>query len=301
VDKPNTLIYLFSYRRVKVDPNSVQVAPNEIPLVSQPVRVGGPGTTWIRDTRVPTPLDATSGTYTTVQESWADSHFGSQANFNRFDATNASYYSFGKLNKWVLARNTRYAFERSYGPPQYELIPLPERLYAGGAQSLRGFGINSAGPRDSQTGFPIGGAGAFVNNTELRMPNPVLPYVGDSVGFVLFHDMGNVFENASDIWPSFLRTKQPHSYTCKDLSLEDQEVPHPGSSTGGAGTCSFNNFSHAVGLGVRYHTPVGPLRLDFSYNLNPPIYPVIIDYSGALPHVGQAPHFNVFFSIGQAF
>jgi outer membrane protein insertion porin family len=300
-DKANTLIYAFNYRRVKVDPNSVQVAPNEIPLVSQPVRVGGPGTTWIRDTRVPTPLDATSGTYSTFQEFWSDSHFGSQADFNRFDATNASYYSFGKVNKWVVARNTRFAFERSYGGPQFELIPLPERLYAGGAQSHRGFGINSAGPRDSQTGFPIGGAGAFINSTELRMPNPVLPYVGNSLGFVLFHDMGNVFENSSDIWPSFFRTKQPHSYTCKDLNLADQEVPHEDSSTGGAGTCSFNNFVHAVGLGLRYHTPVGPLRLDFSYNLNPPIYPVIIDYSGAAPHVGQAPHFNFFFSIGQAF
>jgi outer membrane translocation and assembly module TamA len=133
------------------------------------------------------------------------------------------------------------------------------------------------------------------------MPNPTLPYVGNSLGFVLFHDMGNVFENGSDIWPSFFRIKQPHSYTCKDLDIEDQEKQHEHSSTGGAGICSFNNFSHAVGLGLRYHTPIGPVRLDFSYNLNPPIYPVIVDYSGALPHVGQAPHFNFFFSIGQAF
>src|SRR6202012_444781 len=57
---PTTLIYQFTYRRVKVDPNSVQVAPNEIPLVSEPVRVGGPGVPWIRDTRRPTPLDAKS-------------------------------------------------------------------------------------------------------------------------------------------------------------------------------------------------------------------------------------------------
>ena len=301
VDKPNTLIYLFSYRRVKVDPNSVQVAPNEIPLVSQPVRVGGPGLTWIRDTRVPNPLDASSGTYNTVQETWADSHFGSQANFNRLDGTNSSYYKFGKLNQWIVARSTRIASERSYGTGDQELIPLPERLYAGGAQSHRGFGINAAGPRDSITGFPIGGAGAFINNTELRMPPPTLPYVGNSLGFVLFHDMGNVFENSSDIWSSFFRIKQPHSYTCKDLSLEDQEQPHEHSSTGGAGTCSFNNFVHAVGLGARYHTPVGPIRLDFSYNLNPPIYPIIIDYSGGPTRVGQAGHFNFFFSIGQAF
>ena len=306
VDKPNTLIYSFSYRRVKVDPNSVQVAPDEIPLVSQPVRVGGPGITWIRDTRVPTPLDATSGTYNTIIENWADSHFGSEADFNRIDGTNSSYYRFGKLNTWVLARSTRIASERSYGGDQYSLVPLPERLYAGGAQSHRGFGINGAGPRDSLTGFPIGGTGAFVNSTELRMPNPMLPYVGNSLGFVLFHDMGNVFEYASDIWPSFIRFRQPNREGCRNLNEQEQSVPHPGSPIGAAGLCSFNYFSHAVGLGLRYHTPVGPIRLDFSYNLNPPIYPIIIDYSSTptnpIPaHQGEAGHFNFFFSIGQAF
>jgi outer membrane protein assembly factor BamA len=61
-----------------------------------------------------------------------------------------------------------------------------------------------------------------------------------------------------------------------------------------------------VGLGVRYRTPIGPLRLDFSYNLNPPIFPVIVTYGTTNgqptpPHVGQAGHFNFFFSIGQAF
>jgi len=55
------------------------------------------------------------------------------------------------------------------------------------------------------------------------------------------------------------------------------------------------------GLGLRYKTPVGPIRVDFSYNLNPPVYPVIYDFNGAAPYEGQAPHFNFFFSIGQAF
>jgi outer membrane protein insertion porin family len=306
VNKPNTLIYSFSYRRVKVDPNSVQVAPDDIPLVSEPVRVGGPGLTWIRDTRVPTPLDATSGTFNTILESWADSHFGSETDFNRIDGTNSSYYKFGKLNTWVLARSTRIASQRAYGGSVYDVVPLPERLYAGGAQSHRGFGINAAGPRDSITGFPIGGTGAFINSTELRMPNPMLPYVGKSLGFVLFHDMGNVFEYSSDIWPSFIRFRQPNRAGCRNLNEEEQSVPHPNSPIGAAGLCSFNYFSHAVGIGLRYHTPVGPIRFDFSYNLNPPIYPVIIDYSSTPtnpipPHVGEAGHFNFFFSIGQAF
>ena len=67
------------------------------------------------------------------------------------------------------------------------------------------------------------------------------------------------------------------------------------------GTCDFNYYSHAVGLGARYKTPVGPIRLDFSYNLNPPTYPVLYDYTVNSPYVGKAGHFNFFFSIGQSF
>jgi len=306
-NRPNTLLYFFTYRRVVVDPNSVQLPPNEIPLVSEPVRVGGPGTTWIRDTRRPNPLDAHAGTYTSLQEFVTDNVFESEANFNRLDLTNSSYYSFGRQKNFVVARSTRFGYERSFGEDQYRYIPLPERLYAGGAQSLRGFAINSAGPRDSLTGFPVGGAGALVNSTELRFPNPNLPYVGNAVGFVLFHDMGNVFNNSSDIWPSAIRIKQPHSWTCKILDEAAQSQVTRASSTNPTGLCDFNDFSHAIGLGVRYHTPIGPLRFDFSYNLNPPIYPVIITYGThsngqpIAPYVGQAGHFNFFFSIGQAF
>jgi hypothetical protein len=58
-------------------------------------------------------------------------------------------------------------------------------------------------------------------------------------------------------------------------------------------------------MGMRYHTPVGPIRLDFSYNLNPPIYPINVNYSQsdiyANQHVGEAAHFNFFFSLGQTF
>lgn len=309
VNLPNTLIYQFTYRRVKVDPNSVQVSPNDIPLVSEPVRVGGPGVTWVRDTRRPTPLDAVAGTYTSFEEFATDNIFESEANFNRLDLTNSSYYQVGKRH-YVLARNTRFGFERSFGQGKYEYIPLPERLYAGGAQSLRAYSINSAGPRDSLTGFPIGGAGVFVNSGEIRFPNPNLPYFGTALGFVLFHDMGNVFNNSSDIWPSFFRVDQPHSATCRDkqyLTVAAQQAVSRSSSTNTTGTCDFNYFTHDVGLGLRYHTPIGPIRLDFSYTLNPPVYPVIITYgtnpdgSAIAPHSSHASNFNFFFSIGQAF
>lgn len=290
--RANTLIYSMTFRRVKVDQNSIQVAPETIPLLSQPVRVGGPGFTWIRDTR-DQPLDAHRGTYNSLQEFVASSSFGSEADFNRVDYTNSSYYQFGKRH-WVLARNTRYGFENPFGRPDLQAIPLPERLYAGGASSHRGFAINAAGPRDLQTGFPIGGQGAFVNTTEVRLPNPTLPFVGTSLGFVLFHDMGNVVETPTKIWSSAIRVRQPHQDACRVLTT---------SSTSSSSACSFDYFSHAVGLGVRYHTPIGPVRLDFSYNMNPPIYPVTFNSTARnfQPHVGQASHFNFFFSMGQSF
>ena len=264
---------------------------------AQPVRVGGPGITYIRDTR-DVPLDAHHGTFNTGEVFLSDGKFGSQANFARVDLSNSSYYDLG-LRHWVIARQTRYGQERSFGNGDAQLIPLPERLYAGGATSHRGFGINSAGPRDPQTGFPVGGAGVFVNTLELRTPPPTLRWVGNDLSFVLFHDMGNAFQTSSQVWPSALRIKQPHSYTCRNVT-----VPYTTYNT--PDTCDFNDFSHAVGLGLRYHTPIGPVRADFSYNLNPPIYPVFVDYTtGGMPvqnpHVGSAGHFNFFFSIGQSF
>ena len=92
-------------------------------------------------------------------------------------------------------------------------VPLPERLYAGGATSHRGFGINDAGPRDLTTGYPVGGTAVFVNSFELRLPPPVLPIVGDSVSFVIFHDMGNAFLHAGDMFKSIARFQQPNQQT----------------------------------------------------------------------------------------
>ncbi len=308
ISKANTLIYEFNFRRVKVQANSLQVYPGEIALLATAVRVAGPALTWIRDTR-DSPLDAHRGTYTSFQDFFSGEGFGAQTEFNRLDLSNSSYYQFDK-RRIVLARNTRYGQERSFGKPEDQLIPLPERLYAGGATSLRGFGQNSAGPRDPETGYPIGGAGALINSTELRLPPATLPWIGNTVSFVLFHDMGNVFTNAGDAWASALRVRQPERDTCKQLTYNNTNPVPTGSttSTGVQGQCSFNYFSHTPGVGLRYHTPVGPIRFDFSYNLNPPIFPVNIDYSlnptnpiDSNPHVGEGTHFNFFFSLGESF
>jgi outer membrane protein assembly factor BamA len=322
LSRANSFVYAYDLRRVKVQESSLQTFPDTpfISLLSSAVRVGGPSFTWLRDTR-DSAIDSHRGMYSSFQEFFSGGVFGAEAKFNRIDISNSSYHGWDK-NRWVLARNTRYGQERAFGNGNERLLPLPERLYAGGATSFRAYGSNAAGPRDPQTGFPIGGAGTFVNNVELRMPPPTLPYFGNSISFVLFHDMGNVFNNAGDIWASVIRIKQPNRDTCKVLTPPQFDaqgkpfLPNPGgeqTSTGPHGNCSFNYFNHAPGLGVRYHTPVGPIRLDFSYTLNPPIFPISANYSQKDPanpdnvapfynqHVGEGPRFNFYFSLGQTF
>jgi outer membrane protein assembly factor BamA len=106
--------------------------------------------------------------------------------------------------------------------------------------------------------------------------------------------------------------RQPERSNCEITANGSDQKSYdpsgPSTSTGKQGMCSFNYFSHAPGLGLRYHTPVGPIRLDFSYSLNPPIFPVNIDYSlypaksvYSNPHVGEGGHFNFFFSLGQSY
>ena len=286
--RATTLVYRFTYRRVKVDPNSLKIDPNLIPLLSRPVRVGIPSVTWIHDKR-DDPVDAHHGSFTTFDSGVSDSIFGSEANFSRFLLQNSTYRRvLGK--KYVLARLTRIGIEDPFSGANQTLnfIPLPERFFAGGGNSLRGFGFNQAGPRDLQTGYPVGGEALFVNQIELRTPPLPFPFVGDNLSAVLFHDMGNVYKTAKDMWPGLIRVSQKDTESCRNLAAV---MP-----------CDFNYTSHAIGAGLRYRTPIGPVRVDVGYNLNPAIFPIrVFDTSGKPPHVETVHRFNFVFSIGQAF
>ena len=55
------------------------------------------------------------------------------------------------------------------------------------------------------TGFPLGGTALFINNIELRMPPPTLPFFQDNISFAIFHDAGNVFTNGHDLFHNLLR------------------------------------------------------------------------------------------------
>jgi outer membrane protein assembly factor BamA len=137
-------------------------------------------------------------------------------------------------------------------------------------------------PSSQPTGFPLGGNALFFNNVELRFP-----FLGPNIQGVFFHDMGNVFSSVGNI-----------SFRFSQKNLQD-----------------FDYSVHAAGFGIRYRTPVGPIRLDLAYSINPPSF---IGFSGTpqellqcnpnLPPQGPCvgvkqsiSHFQFFFSIGQTF
>ncbi len=306
-----SITYGFSYRRVRA--SDLQVSENLVPLLSKSTRVGEPTFFYIRNRR-DNDLDTTRGSYTTFEGEVAASYFGSEADFSRFLIKNSTYHPFGRNRRtgqgFVLARSTSIGLENPFrnttviepdgDPSGHALIPLPERFFSGGGNSHRGFGLNQAGPRDPFTGFPIGGSALFLNNLELRFPNITLPYLHDNIGFTAFHDMGNVFAKPQDMLSSLARWHQPDQQICFKAPVKGTLSP-----------CSYNYVSHAIGLGVRYQTPIGPLRFDFGYNLNPPAFPsytniVVNTVNGVPVQTGQfgaqrAGHFNFSFSVGQSF
>ena len=310
ISKTSIMTYRLTYRRVKANDISKTISNDQIPLLSQPTRVGIPNFSYIRNKR-DNDLESTKGNYTTVDGGVADRYFASETDFGRLLVQNSTYHALGKNRerKFVLARSTRIGVETPFGRTfmpqpgeecettgagQSTCLPLAERFFAGGGNSHRGFGLNQAGPRDPATGFPLGGTGLFVNNIELRTPPPTLPFFQDNMSFAIFHDAGNIFTNGHDLFHNLLQWRQKNQDLCK----------HPAT----AGQCDYNYISHAIGIGVRYKTPVGPVRFDFGYNLNPPAFPrcgIVLPQGQTCPddkfEPQHASHFNVFFSIGQTF
>jgi outer membrane protein insertion porin family len=273
LSKADTVQYRFTYRKVNVLGTPL-VSVELIPLLSQQVRVGFFSMSFIRDKR-DDPIDSHRGTYTSIDLALSSDVFGSQTSFGRVVARNSSYYQLTK--GLVLARTTDFGIIERYAGLSY--IPLAERFFGGGAFSNRAFPDFQAGPRDLNTGFPIGGNALFTNTIELRFP-----LIGDNLGGVLFNDMGNVYSAVNKI-----------SLRFRQQNLQD-----------------FDYAVQGFGFGLRYRTPLGPVRVDFSLSPNSPrffgcegsinqLYQCGVPGSSVPQTVQRINVFQFHFSLGQAF
>ena len=110
------------------------------------------------------------------------------------------------------------------GPAEATAIPIDERFFNGGADSVRSFGERELGPHDNH-GHPVGGEFFTVFNVEYTFP-----ILGELQG-AIFTDAGNLLPTSEDI--------------------------------------GLNDMRYAIGAGLRYKLPVGPIRLDYGVNPDP--------------------------------
>lgn len=267
--RANTVQYRVAWRRVTL--SDVVITPSLVPLFARPIQLATISTTLIQDRR-DDPVDAKRGIWNTVDTTFALNPWDTPRNlFTRVLARNATYHPLGR--EWTVARQISFGAEIRHSNAD---VPFPERFFAGGVASHRGFPDNQAGPRDLFTGFPVGGKALLMHNTELRFP-----LFGDNVGGVIFHDAGNVYRRIRDI--SF--------------------------RVGQRGLTDFDYMVHAAGFGIRYRTPIGPVRLDLGWSFNSPRFmgvkgnfEELLNPNANLPSVAQRiSRLQFHFSLGQLF
>ena len=119
-----------------------------------------------------------------------------------FPGQDLSYYRATYQHAWYTPLTKDYTFSLSadvgYGRGlSGKPYPVFKNFYAGGINSVRGFGSNSLGPRDVKDNNPLGGTASFAASAEVLFP---LPGTGNdkTVRAFLFADAGNVFDNRID-------------------------------------------------------------------------------------------------------
>ena len=134
----------------------------------------------------------------------------------------------------ILLLNGEIASVVNWNSASNTIVPVFDRLYTGGANTLRGFRFRDVGPKDFE-GNAVGG------NTLVRYTIEYTIPIIERVRFALFYDAGYV---------------NPGSWSFSPQKVVPQGAP-PGKFSGG--------FNQDIGVGVRLDLPIGPIRLDYGY------------------------------------
>jgi len=166
---------------------------------------------------------------------------GSKAAFSKVTVQTSWFFPVAERTILALSARAGMAWPRK----DTAEVPINERFYLGGGNTVRGYSQDSIGPPSdvpaTSSKVPTGGDGMVQLNAEMRLNT------AESGGLVFFTDAGNVWV---------------------------QQAIH------------LNDLRASYGMGIRYNTPVGPLRVDYGQKIH--------------RRAGESPG-ELHFSIGHAF
>ena len=167
-------------------------------------------------------FNPTSGNYERFTVDYSGGFLGGDIAYTKYTAEAGVYVPLlGDLTGFLHAEGG-YVRQNSGG-----ILPIYDRFYLGGINSIRGYTWEDLSPKDS-TGADIGGDKYIQGNVELLYP--VIKKAG-LVG-LLFYDTGDVYDNGVNI--------------------------------------DLGNLQQSWGFGIRWYSPMGPIRLERGFPINPP-------------------------------
>jgi outer membrane protein insertion porin family len=186
----------------------------------------------------------TNGDHATAYAEYAGRLTGSENQFVRYGGFARRYRHLGPF---VLRLNAEFGVTQSLDGRG---VPLTERYLLGGISDIRGYEPRSLGPHlwaqhAGDVGQPldplaIGGNLQVIGNAELEFP--LLKSIG--LSGVAFFDIGNAY------------------------NLESRFCTRPGSDACTSGFDAIASLRKSVGLGVRWLSPIGPLRFEWGLPLD---------------------------------
>ena len=170
-----------------------------------------------RDT-VNNPFFPTKGSEVWVSGSNAGGPLGGDNYFYKFSGGFSWFHPL--IGDLVLNLKGNIGMVRGYSGRE---VPLGEKFYVGGMNTVRGFEYGMAGPVDENQ-EPIGALNMVSFSTELLYP------LSKALGLrlAIFYDVGKGFDHWSEVTP----------------------------------------LRHGAGVGIRWYSPIGPIRIDWGYNLD---------------------------------